>query len=436
MVLRLTCLLVGLGYVFLIPPFQAPDETHHFLKAWSVSQGHLILRPTADHRLGDTLPASLQTLCNHFRPSRDAGTHRWDAAGIREGLAIPLAQENRQFLDFANTAFYAPVAYLPAALSISFMRWLDAPPLGGLYLARLCHMLLWMIGLLLISRKAHRQRTLFLFLGCLPGVMVFQASLNPDAVVHAAAWVLIIQLVYGRARDRWRWSGPLLLFISLQKLILFPLGLVQPFRSDRRKMFLWLGVAILLAGIWGTWARHTFIPYQAYHPKYRMEQTLNPGVDPPAQLAFVCQQPMIFLGAAARGLVRSAPATLAHWLGKYGWEKHYLPDVVMLVLFMGLLVTCATTAGPSRRGNRLVLLGISAAVVMLFTGSNYLLWNAVGSSVLDNFQGRYFIPVLPIVFWAASGRLLKGRIWNKIPLLCLGIGHLSMIFLLWKSLFF
>ncbi|MCF8237367.1 MAG: DUF2142 domain-containing protein [Saprospiraceae bacterium] len=431
----LVILWVGLAYVFLIPPFQAPDETNHFLKAWSVSQGHVFLAPTVDHRLGDTLPLSLTTLCTHFRPTKDPLDQNWHFQQIREGLNIPLAPEKRQFQDFANTGFYAPFAYAPAALSILLIRWLEAPPLTALYLARLTHLLLWLLCLFLITKQAYKQRYLFLFIGLLPGILVFQCSLNPDAVVHVASWVLILQLLYGKAHHRWQWAGPLLLLASIQKLILFPLGLIKPFRADRSKLIGWLAAALILVAGWSLWSSQTFIPYRDYHPQYRDSQTLNPGVYPSDQLAFIRQHPFVFLNAAMSGILRSAPATTAHWLGKYGWEKHYLPVPIMLLLFGGLMLVCLNTAGPPGWRKRLHLVVVSVVIIFLFALTNCLLWDPVGATMMDNFQGRYFIPVLPLVFWAGSSKALKGEIWLKIVAFCLVLGHLSMIFLLLKSLF-
>lgn len=433
---RWIILLVGLSYVFLIPPFQAPDETHHFLKAWSVSQGHFFLKPTIDHRLGDTLPASLGTLCSHFRPSKNPLDQNWHFRHIRDGLSIPLHPANRQFQDFANTGFYAPLAYLPAALSINLVRAMEGPPLLALYLARLTHLLLWILCLLFIAKLAHKHRNLFLFIGLLPGILVFQCSLNPDAVVHAAAWILILQLVYGKAHHRWRWAGPLLLLASIQKLILFPLGFIYPYRTDRSKMIQWMITAVVLVATWSLWSSNTFIPYEEYHPQYRNGQTLNPGVSPVDQLTYISNHPLEFVQAAGIGILRSAPATTAHWLGKFGWEKHYLPFPVMLLLFVGLVLVCMNTPGPRGWWERLRLAGISTSVIVLFVVSNYLLWSPVGAQMMDNFQGRYFIPVLPLVFWACSMEALKGDIWLKMAVLFLAIGHLSMIFILLKSLFF
>lgn len=432
----LIALLVGLGYVFLMPPFQAPDETSHFLKAWSVSQGKFLPTPTADHRLGDTLPVSLYTLCQFFRPNNKRGDTAQDWSSIRQGMQLPLHPEDRHFVDFANTGIYGPLAYLPAALVIRISSHLGCPPLLSLYLARLVHLGLWLWCLFVIWQSAGAFRWLFLYLGLLPGVLVFQSCLNPDAVIHAASWILILQLLIQLPGKRWKLGGPLLILISWQKLILFPLGWVNPLHRDRRVMYIWALFAISVAAIWGLVAARSFITYDDYHLEYRDGQTLNPGVDPSDQLDYIIHHPLQFGQAAITGVVRSLPATTAHILGKYGWEKHYLPPALLVLLFFGLLLICCQTPGPPRITSRFQLLGICACVFVLFSITNYLLWDSVGAEVQDNFQGRYFIPVLPLIGLAVSKSLISSVSMRKWAFLFLLAGHVFLIFLLLKSLFF
>lgn len=432
----LFALLIGLGYVFFTPPFQAPDETNHFLKAWSVSQGKFWLRPTFDHRLGDTLPASLHTICQFFRPENKRGDEALDWSAVRQGLLLPLHPEDRRFVDFANTAAYGPVAYLPAATVIRISAHLGSTPLVSLYLARMIHLGLWLWCLFVIWQNAGKLRWMFLYLGLLPGVFVFQCCLNPDAVVHAASWILILQLWVRPPGIRWKQSGPLLILLSWQKLILFPLGWVNPLHIDRKVMYMWTILAISMAAFWGLVASKSFVAYDDYHHEYRDGQTLNSGVDPKSQLNYILRHPLQFGQTAMTGMVRSIPATTAHILGKYGWEKQYLPPPILVLLFFGLLLICCQTPGPARIMLRIEFLGICAGVFALFSFTNYLLWEPVGANIMDNFQGRYFIPILPLMGLAASTDLISFNPLRYLAFLFLLAGHISMIFLLLKPLFF
>lgn len=431
----LAILLAGLGYIFLIPPFDAPDETNHFLKAWSVSEGHFILQPTADRRLGDTLPQSLGTLCQYFRPDGHTPSNNLNWNDIELMITLPLKSKQRQFIDFANTGMYAPFAYLPAAAVITVMRSMEAPPLYALYAVRLLHLIVWLWVLLAIGRMTGEHRWLFLYSGLLPGILVFQSSANPDALVHAGTWWLIAYCLFGQRSDRMNWTaGLMLLLASIQKLIVIPLGLLFSRSGGWKMTSVWTTLALVGALAWGNWAGKTFIPYDQYHPQFRDGQTLNPGVNPSAQMDFVLGNPVHFLNAMGVGLIRSTPSTMAHLVGKYGWDKHYLPGWVMALVLIGLFLIMMNTPDSLTISERISLLLIASALTLLFSLTNYLLWDPVGQDRMDNFQGRYFIGCLPLVVIACSKRIL-----HRIRIKCVGqilliFGHLYMIHLLIRIL--
>ena len=110
-----TALTAGIFYAFLIPPFQSPDEPNHFLRAWQVSEGCWLPEKTTDQRLGGVLPASLAQVADSFAFLKNNPAARTTAGRIRATLDLPLSPGNSRFLDFANTASYAPSAYLPQA---------------------------------------------------------------------------------------------------------------------------------------------------------------------------------------------------------------------------------------------------------------------------------------------------------------------------------
>ena len=432
----LTFLLVGLGYVVLTPPFDAPDETNHFLKAWSVSEGHLLLAPSHDHRLGDTLPQSVGELCQYFRPNGHAPADPVGWQDIRTMLQLSLNQEDRVFTDFANTGMYAPFAYLPGAGVILVMRWLEAPPLYALYAVRLLHLLAWLWVLLAIGRMAGQRRWLFLYAGLLPGILVFQSSANPDALTHAAIWWILAKVLLGDQSSRPSLSEGVLLFLSsVQKLIFVPLGLLFCRSVGWKAAAGWSALALAGALAWGNWASGTFIPYDQYHPQYRDGQTLNPGVDPSAQRQYVFEHPINFMTAMVTGFLRSTPATIAHLVGKYGWDKHYLPGWVMGLLLIGLFLVMISTPIELSPGQRITYLAIACAIILLFSLTNYLLWEPVGQDRMDNFQGRYFIGVVPLVVFAGSHRLTHWPSCRIVSQILLIAGHLCMILFLFQQMF-
>src|SRR5579862_2680819 len=110
--------LFGVSVVFLTPPFSAPDELAHLLRAYHCSQGKLYAVKQEGHT-GDVLPSSFGELygaVTHFAAKESQFEINW--MRIDTAAAIPLDPKRQEFLAFANTALYTPVPYAPQALAM------------------------------------------------------------------------------------------------------------------------------------------------------------------------------------------------------------------------------------------------------------------------------------------------------------------------------
>ena len=63
----ITALFFGLIYIFIVPPFQSPDEGHHLYRAYHLAEGHWFGEQTEDNRFGGKLPENLISLENSYR---------------------------------------------------------------------------------------------------------------------------------------------------------------------------------------------------------------------------------------------------------------------------------------------------------------------------------------------------------------------------------
>ena len=108
----------GFAFLFITPPFQAPDEIQHFYRAFSISEGNFIAIKK-ENTVGRILPVSLVTTVTavmkdiHFHPE-----NKQTIADILAIVNLPLEMDNRNFLPFPNAALYPPIPYLPQSLGI------------------------------------------------------------------------------------------------------------------------------------------------------------------------------------------------------------------------------------------------------------------------------------------------------------------------------
>jgi len=141
----ITALLFGLIYLFLIPPFQFPDEGHHYYRAYHISDGNFFGEKTLDSRFGGMIPKSMVKFENDFRFLRYNYNQKSNYKSIIDHNQSPLEKNKRIFADFPNVAYYAPFPYFPQSIGIGFGKMINAPPLTLLYLSRMVAFLCWLL---------------------------------------------------------------------------------------------------------------------------------------------------------------------------------------------------------------------------------------------------------------------------------------------------
>jgi uncharacterized membrane protein len=412
----LIALFLGTCFVAIIPPFQSPDEYNHFFRAWHISEGNLLPEKTFDARLGGQLPKSLDSLKNTFLFLKNDYTAKTSQNEIFSAFSIPLNSEQRIFIDFPNTGIYAPTAYIPQAFGIFIGQFCRFSPLLIFYLARWMNLLVW-IGIVYFAiRTMPFHAWTLAFCAILPATLVIAASLNADVITNALCFWIIAQFVSNSRNNVLIISA--LLITSLNKIVFSPFILLQKLFQHKnysyKHYFLVLSTLTLISVlVWSLVSKNLFISYNDYHPAYKNYQTLNEDVNPEKQLDFILHHPLAFSKIVVQSFANALPSTSAHLVGKFGWEKNYLPSVAILFLWLGLFFLIFTEKNPLENKDRFWLALCILTCLLFFSITMYALWCPVGSPVLLNLQGRYFLPLLPLLLILMSKCYFEKIEWLK-----------------------
>src|SRR5271166_553048 len=214
----LLCFLLGLlgvlPLVVLTPPFQVPDESLHFLRAYQLSE----LQLTATMQEGEArvvfpallearamLPSSLIELVETFLGTRKVyGPRPISEQPLRRtwmALDRPL-DPGRQELVIVP-AYIAPLSYAPQAIAIAAGRWLGAGPLALLYLGRLANALVAVIVLAWAVHLMPIGREMTMLLGLLPMATYEYASVSPDAATITTAFLFTAVALRAQLSGHW-----------------------------------------------------------------------------------------------------------------------------------------------------------------------------------------------------------------------------------------
>ncbi len=403
----MACLLIGLfgvGPLILItPPFQVPDEVHHFDRAYQISEG-VLLATERDGMLGGMLPSSLPTLSRRFVgiDAIDASypITRQPLARTWRALFLPLDPVRQRFVDFTGAAGYAPFAYLPQALGIAIGRAAGAGPLALLWLARAANAL---VAIALLSAAVGLMpvgQVPALLFGLLPMALYEYASVSPDALVISGSFLLTA--VGLRALLRGRWLAAEVLIAALTGAVvcsikpvyapLLVIALPAALAPVRRRHHL-QALAIILAAALGT-----AVGWFALAAGHVVAQ--RHGTNFLGQVGFIVADPLRFLKVIAELIRSKSTSYVRSAIGILGWLTLPLPAFAYWLSGIGLVLTCATRRAGEQR---LPLLSV-AWCLLLFAGgavlimtAMYLTWTPVGGRIVSGVQGRYFLPLLALV---------------------------------------
>jgi uncharacterized membrane protein len=386
-------LVVGSIFVAVTPPFEGADEPAHFYRAYQISSGGWRAERAGD-RVGGVLPAAL-------RPHRPQGA--------------PIVQAGeREFIDFRTTAPYSPIAYLPQALAIGVGRVLAVSPVGLLYCARLAGLSMALGLIYLAIRSAPMAKHVLLLLALSPMGLRQMALLTADSLTIAYAFLFIaivlhLTLVSGAARQS-VWIGALTacaVALTLAKLAYAPMVLLvlicppAQFRDPRRHRAVVLGVlgvSALAAIAWLVAIRDLYVP-----------QPIAPDADPARQVAFILSHPLRYAGILYDDLRRNLGGYVFACLG-YAGHVPWLFGWAHIAALSGVALLDCGRPRPLEWRAKLVLLAVAIATYALINTLNYLGWSPVGAPRIGFIQGRYYLPIAPLLFLLLSNRRLPAAV--------------------------
>ena len=180
--------------------------------------------------------------------------------------------------------------------------------------------------------------------------------------------------------------------IEPTRFIVSPKRLRRPFLS----LALVLGSAIL--GMWLS------MPWSAAV----LEQSAAArSSDTSSQAGYVLDHPFKALTVVVTDLVIHAPRYLSHFIGRLGLLDTPLPLPLLGVWLIALAGAALASDGAPRHWQRAVAAGVFVLLCLGITFALYAAWSPVGASYVEGVQGRYFIPIAPMIFLVAANRKFR-----------------------------
>lgn len=429
--------LFGVFLTFLVPPLQSPDERNHFFKAYQVSEGHFFPEK-ADQRLGGKMPYAFKVFSEPFMKVGGNEYHRVKPEYISDAFDLYIKEGETDFEDFPNTAYYAPVSYLPQAVALFVMRQFNVSVGTLFYGGRALVFLFWMACMFFVIRMVPVYKGLFTALILLPMNVYISNSFSADVMTNVLSFFLIalvLKYISGGLIGRKELATLLLIviFLAVAKVIyvfLMFLLLAVPaarFPSSRQRwvfLFLIFLVGVFTAVTWSAIIMKYYISYAEYNVNFRDLSSVSKGADYYLQKAYLMEHKASFFKMAYNTLVNDPHFYLASYIGGYGTYLHlFLPQwlVVISYLFIVVVALAELRAFSLSARQKLVFFLVGACTFLLLLLSQHLTWNIVGNDLIDFLQGRYLTPLFPLLFLLLGGSYLGWRFTANVPVMLFAV---------------
>lgn len=399
-IISLVLLLFGLAYVFILPPFEAPDEPAHFARAYGIAEGQFILK---DH------PRTLILFIKEALEERRAK----DAKPVIMEMQRLLDQYDERIPNVAfNTALYSPIPYMFHSAAIKLVTLFtrsDGSLLLSLYICRVISLLLFVL-LLLLSFRFFPSASWPVFWVAVTPMALSQASIvNIDYIVFCSS-IILLTISLGDIRDN---TYSLCLILSAIGLLLskppyLPLLLIPVvssfcFEGERklqRRLSVFLAMIIAIGGavFWSYLVKSLGIYDTSVEFIKRFGQIeLNPFY----QLTLIIELPAQFCSVILRTLSVHGVSLYHQFVGVLGMLDVPIPFWVAVVWGGSAVVAILIADTPQNmRYRHAVLLGLAcvfaavSASLALFIAA-FVVWTPIGATIV-NLQGRYFHPIVAI----------------------------------------
>ncbi|MBQ9211013.1 MAG: DUF2142 domain-containing protein [Clostridia bacterium] len=423
-------IMLGILFMFAITPNAGPDESSHFDDSYGVSN-YLLFQPNKAEGNALEFDVDGQWEANFNSPTK--------YAQIVQRLFEPRGADETK-INWVPTSFSYPLMFLPQALGLAVGRLLRVNPLWLYYLGRFFNLLFYALCVYLAVRAVPRKKELFFGIGLLPMAIHQAASYSYDAFTNGLAllWTALA------LRTIWR-ETPMekkeYLSLILVGAVMAPSKVVYIilagllFLIPKKRFVRWnkpfsigvmiLTMAVILAAFWIPSARSGSAVLKSGSDVYTLETILRDPIHILRILFYSAEENLLEWLAEATGFV---------FCGYSLWIDVYLPVAYLLLLVVLSQKKVSEPELGSQPWNRAMLLLIICGGIVLLEMVEVLIWTPVGANRVFGIQGRYFIPLMPVIFLALETKSIQRRdvvddrklLWALVFLHAMTIDHILM----------
>lgn len=385
-------------FLILMPAFKNHDEGFHWFRILDIAQGNLLTNVSNNKPIA-VVPESTFTM---LEDEPEYINYRV----IMDNLKKVIGEEGTVRIELATTAIYNPIQYFPQTLGVIIMKFFTNNPMFIAYAARLANMVISIVLLYLAFKKMPFGKLGLLVTICLPIAIEGFTSMSSDAITIAISFLFIayiFDIVFNKNENTKIKNKDIIILailaviLAVCKIVYLPIvGLMlllgkSKFKTSKIHIITVVGImliAIIANLLWLNTAN-------TYLEMYKDGNSNS-------QIATIFKNPVLYLQRVLFTFNDCANNYIYSLFGdELGWNEFADMNYILPILIGGLFVFIHLADNTwkkrlSKYQNIIILLIVLAVIGLIFT-SLYIQWNESDDNIIKGIQGRYFIPILPLV---------------------------------------
>ena len=402
-------LVVGIALVFVNAPQVRYDEHAHFWRAYEIASGNIISRTTNE------LPNSVTDL--FMREDNSYPNKEINYETIQEKIGAELNEDEKTPFAVGATGSLTPISYIPQVIGVLIGRVLQLSPMIILYLGRLTNLLAY-IALVFMAIKimpSEKWKLIIMMIALFPMSMNLAATVSPDTVILGTTLLAIsyaMHLKFETKEITYKHIillGILCMIPTVCKIVYFPLCLLvlllphEKFESKTKRILSWVIIFAIV-----------FIPYLV------LNRIVSLGDYEIAIRTNMTEQILFTLSSIPRDFITLINTIYVEFSDYFfemigGWNTI---QILSIVLFIMLLIAMYKTEENEKKltftkTDKVICWVIFIIEVLSVVAAMYLGWTQAQQTVVEGVQGRYFLPIIPLICILLSKNKLEWKIKNK-----------------------
>ena len=414
-------LVVGLMYSMVLPSSTLPDENRHIRWAYANSSWILGVQGISEEDTILMREGDLWLVSENRYP--DVNTY------VREYKGLFRTDNSKELINTGegSRSDSIGIAYLPQALGMAAARLLNLGSVPMLIIGRVLGFLVYAGFIYWAVRLMPFGKMLIGVVSILPMTIWLGTGYSYDMLSIGSAYLFIayvFHLAYAEGiKTGWKeWVklSVLLAILSSIKVVYISIGFLAiliPYRRSSRNWKKYVGVLCTwLSGLMGAFLVKMYLIFRVLKVGQTSEALHEAAKYYPA---YFLEHPLRLIRILVNTPIRKGDEYLEGMIGQMGWLNINIP-VAALIGFGIILFLCICYYGKEieKQINHIsekIIVAIAAFVTALLVMAAMLFAETkIGTSYIMGLQGRYFLPVIPLILILFKNRIvIKHQTMNR-----------------------